>query len=394
MAYALLIEGACTARRAKLSRGVGRPAAAVFAALLALAAAGCFTGPINHPPGITFVEGSSTPSRKQAVSYTVQATDPDGDRTSVVWDQVQGTCTPETGPESWPLSKDAIEAMGDQSNTLMLDATQTDTPFCLWAFAIDSHGAITPVHLAVVPADAAPTANIQVVAPPPVASSTTDVLYPLYSTIELSSDDSTDPEDDSLNRCWSPKMIPAGSKAALVDCNSGAPVDCTSGHICFTADLQGNYQVALVVTDSGGKSNSVSRQISVNSDQPPCIAKTTPSLVLTPIQYDSKENNPSRISVDAVHDDGDPYPSPGSTLQFRWSTSTNGGPFAPVEDDVNFLPLDNNQAPGTLVKVRVEVLDRNPTTAAALRGCGNDKDFCYTDAGNTCPQRVSWSIEY
>ena len=150
----------------------------IVAALLTLAAAGCFTDPINRPPEITVPEASAPPLRKQTTTYTVQATDPDGDPTSVVWDWVPGACTPNTGPASWPLSKASIEAMGDQSNVLMLDGSQTDASFCLWAFAVDSHGAITAVQLAVDPEDQAPIANISVVAPNPSPNST---LYPLYA---------------------------------------------------------------------------------------------------------------------------------------------------------------------------------------------------------------------
>lgn len=385
MAYALLIEGACAARRAKRQSGDFR---AVVAALLALAAGGCFTGPINHPPEIT-VSGPATPPRKQPEQqpYNASVRDADGDQLAVKWYVDKNQCADPDDRANWPPAAAWFPTMPDPDK-LMIDGSNINDPFCVWAFATDSHGAIKADNFDVVPADAAPTANIRIVAPNPVPGSTTDVLYPLYSTIELSPEDSTDPEGDPLSWTWS-LQAPAGSKAVRMDCNNG--------HECFIADVQGNYQVTLVATDPAGKFNSVSRTISVNSDQPPCIVSesTMPSdLLLTPIQYSSKTNYPSQISVGAVHDDGDPYPSPGSALHFRWSVSRNGEPFAPVDNDFNFLPLDNTQAPGTLVKVRLEVLDRNPDTAHALSGCGNDKDFCYTGAGTSCPQRVSWSIEY
>ena len=99
------------------------------------------------------------------------------------------------------------------------------------------------------------------------------------------------------------------------------------------------------------------------------------------------------ITVGTVLDDGDPFPSPApvSMLHFRWSLSRDGEPFVPVGADFNFLPLDSNQTPGSIVKVRLEVLDRNPATATALFGC-QDEDFCAATSG--CFQRVSWSISY
>jgi hypothetical protein len=391
LAYALLIEGACAARRAKRStRGAEeRSGAAVFAALLAFAGSGCFTGPINHVPELT-ISGPATPPRRQPEPepYNAKATDADGDQPTVMWYVDHNNSCPDANDRAnWPPSGTWVSSTPDP-NTLMITGSDIDGPFCVWAFATDSHGAVQARNVPVEPYDQAPTANIQVVAPNPSPSITTDVLYPLYSTIELSPDASADPEDDVLTWGWT-LVPPVGSKATRMDCNDG--------HQCFTADVPGTYQVTLVATDPAKKTGTVTRTISVNVDQPPCIVSesTMPSdQLLTPIQYDSKTNYPNQISVGAVHDDGDPYPSPGSVLHFRWSVSKNGEPFAPVDNDFSFLPLDSNQAPGSLVKVRLEVLDRNPTTAAALFGCGVDKDFCYAGAGTSCPQRVSWSIEY
>ncbi len=387
MAYTLLIEGACAARLVRRSGrwpGKGRPGAAVFAALLALAAAGCFTGPINHPPEIT-VGGPPTPPRKQPEPepYTANASDPDGDHPKVSWYVAHSPCTDANDRANWPPTTDWIAST--PPDKLMIDGSDIDAPFCVWAFATDSRGAVRAGNFSVEPQDQAPTANIRVVAPNPSPNST---LYPLYSTIELSPDGSSDPEGDDLQWMWT-LQAPPGSAAMRMDCNAG--------HMCFTADVRGDYQVTLVAMDPLGKTGTITRTISVNADQPPCIESesTMPSdQLLTPIQYDSKTNTPNQISVGAVLDDGDPYPSPVLVpmLHFHWYISKNGEPFLPVGNDFNFLPLDSNQAPGSLVKVRLEVMDRNPATATALFGCAADKDFCAAVAG--CFQRVSWSIEY
>ena len=386
MAYALLIEGACAARRAKRRReDSGRPAAAGVTALLALGAAGCFTRPNNHPPEIT-VGGRSAPQRKQPglEPYMANASDPDGDQPKVMWYVAQSPCTDANDRANWPPVTDWMASTPDPDK-LMIDGSDIDGPFCVWAFATDSRGAVRASNFAVDPLDQPPTPNIRVVAPNPSPNSTTNVLYPLYSTIELSPDGSTDPEGDTLTWSWM-LQPPPGSGAVRADCNNG--------HECFTADVQGNYEVTLMASDPTPKTVSTSLTITVNGDQPPCIMKTAPLYQLqTPRLFDPTM---PYVRVDEVDDDGDPYPSPlpAQTLHFRWSLSVNGGGFAPAGADFHLLPLPSSENPGVIVKVRLEVLDRNPATANALFGCGDDKDFCYAGAGTGCPQRVSWSYEY
>src|SRR4029078_2471043 len=120
--------------------------------------------------------------RTSPAMFTVSAPAPEGERPRVMWDAVPGPCTDDTGPESWPPSTDWKASMGDQA-TLMLDGKDTNAPFCLWAFAIDSHGAMNADHMAVVPQDQAPIARLTVVDPDPVMFIAGQGTYPLHNTI-------------------------------------------------------------------------------------------------------------------------------------------------------------------------------------------------------------------
>lgn len=270
----------------------------------------------------------------------------------------------------------------------MLAGDDTNAPFCLWAFAIDSHNAMKAFHLAVVPQNEPPNPQIIVVAPDPVSTMTTATgvvgTYALYSTIQVSDQGSTDPEGDSLTPVmWTFTQKPSGSNAAFGSCSS-------SDQCSFTADVPGEYDVLFKITD-GMAQNTVTRPIIINSDQPPCIQTTDPDFLLeTPLQRPAK--TPDKITVLAVTDDGDSYPGT-TTTQFFWSSSLNKQSYAPYSNDFHLLPLPGYNI-GDVLKVRLEVHDRNPATANALFGC-RDADFCAIDARNPgCFQRVTWTIEF
>ena len=383
MAYALLNRGACAARRMKRSGRPGRQRrlAAVIAALLACAAAGCFTDPINRPPAVS-IKGSTTPLRKQTGPYTAQVTDPDNDQRpdKTMWAWEPGPCTDDTGPASWPPSSDWFQSMPDPV-TLMLDSSKIDTPFCLWVFATDSHGAMKADHLAVEPQDQAPMPVITVVAPNPSPNST---FYPLYSTIELSSGGSTDPDDDLQQLKWRWTVVsPAGLKVMLMDCNGD--------DTCFTATDPGTYQVTLEGTDPTGKTATKPGSISVNTDQPPCIQTqgVMPTFqVMAPIPPPLD----NMLTINTVADDGNPTPAgPMGWTHFRWFISKNGAGLVPDDNDRNQLTLAGYNV-GDLVKVRVEATDEKPATENALFACGKDADICTYPQGSSCFLRLTWSI--
>ena len=387
MAYALLIRGACAARRVKQSGRAGRKErpVAVIAALLALAAAGCFTDPINRPPAVS-LKGSTMPLRKQAGAYTAQVTDPDNDQRpeKTMWAEETGPCTEDTGPASWPPSSDWFPSMPDPV-TLMLDGSKIDAPFCLWVFATDSHGAMKADHLLVVPQDRAPVPAISVVAPNPAPNST---FYPLYSTIELSYDGSSDPDDDLQQLKWTWDIRdPNGTRVT--------PMDCGDHDACFPASVHGNYQVTLTATDPFGNTGTTGPYpITVNTDQPPCIQVegVTPDFQSPmPVPPPSDDT----LTIKSVVDDGNPTPpGPMGWTHFRWFISSKSGVgLAPLDNDRNQLELTGYNF-GDLVKVRVEVTDKMPATEGALTACGPDAAICTYPQGSSCFLRLTWSIQF
>ncbi len=395
MAYALLNLGGCAAQhmRSRGGRLAGHShaagAAVAVAALLALAVAGCFTGPINRRPEVTVTTTDSGPLlRKQAATFQMTVSDPDGDATpTLTWAVVPGDCADDTGPSSWP-SADRRQTSSPQKQTLMLDGgDSTDGPFCVWAFATDTHNATGAGHLGSKPQNQAPTAKLGVVAPAPAKITTLGVVtYPLYSTIELTSQGTFDPEGDALVPAWSLDHIPGGSTAELRDCKGTDQ--------CFTADVAGEYDVSLTVTDPSQAHATVSSKIFVNPDQPPCIYSSSPLLTTPMLEHDPSTQDVFQIMQ--VTDDGDPFPVPGtSTTQFRWYISRNGQPFVFYNNNFPSLTLAaDTYGIGDSVKVRVEVLDRNPATAASLFGCGDDNDLCEMVMGSGCFQRVTWSVDF
>jgi hypothetical protein len=358
-------------------------------ALFATAAAGCFTGPINHPPDIV-ISGPATPLRKQPAIYSANATDRDGDRRRVMWSRVASPCADDTGPDSWPKE---WMSTGDEV-TLMLDDDATNAPFCLWALAIDAHGAKNADHMAVVPQNQAPAAQLAVVQPEAVGFTDTGGIgkYPLYSTITLSGSGSTDPEGDALmNQTWTFTHVPDGYIASLDSCNGSD--DCS-----FTASSPGTYAISFTTSD-GMAAGKQQLTIFVEDDQPPCIEMTMPDYrIKVPIPFspydpsDPNKTTPPTITVRTVSDDGDPWPmtSTGRTT-LSWFVSENGEPFFPLFDSnaTGVFPVTSYSA-GTVLKVRLEAMDR---TKRPPSGCSQSDDRCPMVDGANCYQRVTWDIE-
>ncbi|MEZ4448962.1 MAG: hypothetical protein R3B09_05720 [Nannocystaceae bacterium] len=76
---------------------------------------------------------------------------------------------------------------------------------------------------------------------PPVADAGPDAAVVIGALVVLDASNSFDPEGGSLTYAWELVQVPPGSMAELVDTNSATP--------SFTADVVGDYVVALVVND-------------------------------------------------------------------------------------------------------------------------------------------------
>jgi hypothetical protein len=405
LAYALLNLGEWAAQRKERSgrgRDSGGPSrnalgprpAALGGSLLALMAAGCFTGPINRPPSVS-IDPLETPAlRRQAVMFHAQASDPDGDTPSLKWAFASGSgdCMVDP-PAAWTMS-------GGDGRSYMVPGEKTDVPFCVWVMATDSHGATFTASKGTDPQDQPPTAAIQIVSPDPVPITTSGVYYSLYSTFQLSPKLS-DPEGDSL---MPPQLVldhtrAPGSIAVLMPCGPANGAD-----QCFFADVQGEYDVSLTVADSFGKQGTAMPQkIIVLADQPPCIGSSDPDFLMSPMVEVtlSPPTNPKpdplpSFTIHSVADDGAPWPpGPKGGPTFRWYVSTDDGQhFQFVDNDYPTLLLAStgDYKTGDIVKVRVEVSDRNPKNDMVLDGCDDKNDLCQAVPG--CFQRVTWSVDF
>ncbi len=327
--------------------------------------------------------------RGQPATFQMSVTDSDGDDTPILtWARVLGVCADATDKQAWP-GADQRQTSSPEKQTFMLDGGDTTSDrFCVWAFATDTRNATGAGNLGVMPQNQPPTVKISVVAPDPasVAANGT-VTYPLYSTFELSSAGTMDPEGDPLTPTpgWALYGAPHGSAASLRDCNGGDQ--------CFTADVWGEYDVSFIVADSSRAQGMASVQIHVNPDQAPCIQSTDPAYQSPTIDLLTGEKK--QFIVNTVVDDGDPWPRDPTTnaaTHFRWYVSRNGQPFVPYSNDFPSLTLvTDTDTFGDTVKVRVEALDRNPSTDSALFGCTTDQ--CEMNSGSGCFQRLTWSVD-
>ncbi len=354
-------------------------------------AAGCFTDPINRPPKVT-IDLLETPAlRQQPVMFHAQASDPDGDAVHLKWAFASGDCMAGPPDTAWGPGS------GGDGKSYMVSDKETDGPFCVWVMATDSHGATFTASMGTDPQDQPPSAAIQIVSPDAVTT-TAGIFYPLYSTIELAAQ-ASDPEGDPLE---APNLVldhvAPGSVASLMPCGPANGAD-----QCFVADVPGEYDVSLTVADSFGKQGTAMPQkIIVLPDQAPCITfpmtnfLKTPMLVVTlPSPTNPTPDALPSYTIHSVADDGAPWPpGPKGGATFRWYVSTDGQQFQFVNNDYPTLPLASTglYKTGDIVKVRVEVSDRNPTNDAALAGCADTNDSCQSVSG--CFQRVTWSVDF
>jgi hypothetical protein len=157
--------------------------------------------------------------------------------------------------------------------------------------------------------------------------------------------------------------------------------------------------VALTATEAASDSNTriqsatVMRVFNVKPDRLPCIVSTMPMYTDRVIPVLGDPGDTMTVAVVTVDDDGDPFPTMTSNdLSFTWSLTGPDGRRQTLENDVPSLTLGlGNYHLGDLVKVRLEVHDRNWDAGdRALLGCG-DADFC-GDMITGCFQRVTWKL--
>ena len=391
------------------SRGTslaGRALGAILVTTIFGGFGGClFTDPINMTPQVN-INPPGTVWRGQPVSLTATASDANGDDVTLEWAHYGSVCGTDPVPSSTckpcPDNSDYLDETNwppafvrTPTARYDVDGADTDTPFCVWVFAMDSHGAVRPARpLLVKPENHLPVADIQVTRPSGARAS-----YPLFAEIQLSASQSSDQDSsDQLTFKWK-VSAPLGSQVMmLTDCVASAsdPVHATQ---CFTPDVDtssGSYAIQLTVTDGRGGSSTVTRDIIVAPDRFPCLVSTMPALA-APVLY-AASDTPLQFTVNGVADDGDPFPAdplqPANMLTFRWSEWRTADSLSYVSDMTyreHTIPASSYTL-GDEVKVRLEIRDRNvDAIEALLRGCG-DSDVCGQPEG--CYQRFTWTIHY
>ena len=206
--------------------------------------------------------------------------------------------------------------------------------------------------------------------------------YPLGSTFQVSGESSTGADGPMLplEYVWKLEQAPT-SLATLADCDGKGDMSVR----CFVADVPGTYRVTLQVQNQTGLSPPVSTTYIVAMDQPPCLDQTTPDVATTVTTMTS-------FTVSSVSDDLDPYPG---TASMQWFVSEAGGPFVLREKDFPSFPLPQVYSFGDIVRVRLEISDRDTERSArAFLACG-DADVCTQPSAihpGACFQRVTWTV--
>ena len=345
--------------------------------------AACFTSPINQHPTVDVVPAAVPIARGKEARFMVSVSDPDGDPVAVNWGLAPpDSCPNNPGPQSWPGGSQRLQP---NERTFMVDGGVTRSVFCVCVFAVDSHNAVDGKCLLQTPSNAPPDARLKVVSPD-------DTLqpFPLFSSVHLSAAETTDPEMDPITYAWKLSR-PLASTATLTPCQMGA--DPNLPERCFFADSPGTY-VATVEAQDGFDRSSAPATVQIAEDRLPCIRATRP--LLTSLIYDDNASAPQSIFVDGVDDDGNPYPgnSQGVT-HFAWYVGSEGGPMSYLGNDVNsFAPVRYH--PGDVVRVRVEIRDRNVATIdRILTGCQLSGDaLCESPAGSGCFLSVTWTVRF
>ncbi|MEP6653915.1 MAG: hypothetical protein ABJA82_11175, partial [Myxococcales bacterium] len=338
--------------------------------------------------------------------------DPDGDNVTVEW-AVMKVCAPDM-----PLVTDCTACDENASDYLIesnwprpdqrvpreryeVDRAFTDHDFCVWAFAVDSKGAVRPAIHRATPENRTPVAKIAVellaqegLLYNPLGPPSQKPPYPLYSVLKLSSK-STDADDDPLHADWT-VMNPRGVLLPMLNiCPDSNPPE----RSCFTAEVPGTYLVTLTIDDMMNQGvGKATLELPVADDRLPCIydENVIPLISRQPLPGTFDQNLDLLVKVE---DDGDwaPRTSGGTSIaDFRWSVKKSGDESFHYLGDryyTKYTVPATDYSLGDLVKVRLEFLDRNRTRIEnILKSCADADDICGMTP--TCHQRVTWTIQY
>lgn len=352
-------------------------AGVILAAVVLVGGGSCYLGPINMPPQISIIAPASLVRGVELV-FEASVSDSDGDAVSVQWAHAPGACDGRTQPPAG-----TVWVFGD---THAVRSPDSDSSFCVWAAARDSHGAISSaLPYSARPSDQGAVVELALTGEGELAPRQ-DLATPfrLYRQIRFDVW-VNDPEGDPTALVeWS---LPG---AQLTECSQ--PMGESSR--CLVPTQPGMFTVLVTVTDTGGTRSSARQTFRVAEDALPCLALTEPGLDAERVSATVGDPLPYSFRVLGVDDDGEPWPllTDHEPTKFAWFRGSAAGELQPLNDTTNFYQLEQaNHYVGEKVRVRVEIADRNEVRARKLLADCKD-DICTSSPG--CRQRMTWLIEY
>jgi hypothetical protein len=305
---------------------------------------GCYTGPINMGPAVHINPPPGRFFRGQAVTYTANASDPDNDALKLLLAWTPGTCPSDYfSPEKWPAAE-----VWSPGPDLVVGSTKTRAPFCVWAMAVDSYGATAVDAKPAEPDDHPPMAALAVIDPQ------TNAPFPLHTIFRLSSDGSKDDDTgDPVIPTWTLLVSPS-PMASLEHC----PGDSSETLRCLTADVPGDYQVRLDISD-GVVSSFIQKTLTVLPGHAPiAVLDLLAPAGNGPYPLGSAFRvSGSRSTVD-----------PGDKKMPNWTLNTTGAPTSIatlrpcVDDPSEFVRCFAADAPGHYI-VELSVSDGSQDSA-------------------------------
>jgi len=163
-------------------------------------------------------------------------------------------------------------------------------------------------------------------------------------------------------------------------------------------DVVGNWSLEVTVSDGDGGSLTDDVLIPVVADAPPCLSLSEPEAIPDAPYVLLGDAGPRTFSVLRVVDELDPFPEPATpqaddvaVARFRWLLAGPDGNFDVVGEgaDASFALDPADYAPGDVVDLRVEVLDRVERTLP----CAEEQATCSIGDDPACLQRVTWKAE-
>jgi hypothetical protein len=355
----------------------------MLGALLAGASSGCllYTDHINHPPTVE-ITGPRSAVFGETAPFHAKAADPDQAPESLSFEWHRGG---QATPCPATLAEATAGSIVGYAPDLEVSASLADS-VCVWVIVRDGDQAAAFAAQSLDITHPNPEAALEVIKPSP----TGDDHYPLFSTIQISSEHSVDGEmsDAPLARKFT--LTHAGQVSTPLPCPDGPDTD-----VCITGNELGDYVVDLAVEDTRHHRATATRKVIIDPDAPPCITQTMPQAGLPKLVRDP---NDLTLEVDAVEDDGDPYPFVAGrpqNLRFEWSWWLEGSTGQHgVRPDHRHPQADFNGDfhPGDQVFIRLTVTDR-VNRDADLHGCDPDALTCAIGPRKDCFQWVTWKFD-